>query len=60
MDFVYFEIKSTQFNYGYGLIRYDCFLNHMFYIKIIHFDTLVEVKKIKYYLTQGIDLSFFF
>jgi len=35
-----FETNYKQFNRKNGLIRCDYFLNYMFCIKIIHFDTL--------------------
>jgi len=37
MDVIYFEINYKQLNRN-GLIRCDCFRNHMFCIKIIHVD----------------------
>jgi len=44
MDFIY--LKTMHFNQKNGLIRYDSF-NHMFCIKIIHFNTYMEVKNNK-------------
>jgi len=45
MDFIYLEIK--HFNYRNGLIR-RCFFNHVFCIKIIHFDMEVKNNKMCY------------